>query len=1250
MLNCLTATELDKLIQPRLSAHYISAYRLYGVRTGEAGPDGPTKLAALIRERVNAHGWAIAPFHVAHHWATAFFYLRRGALHTRVYDSAPSPRTQFAFVKVIQSLGFDEPEVVSHGKQPRGSNECGVHVVWLAAMQENKSPTPYLPRIQPPGHEMVIPLGALRRVLAAALPNGLANATAKRLLDLVPAPERHEEPPLADPAGGAAPKSDPPVRVRNPDNACYIIATLQALAHTIPAGRLTGPLEARLQELRGRSAGPIALDDDIRATMQNPAKPVPVGKIGQHDAEEFLTRLLSTHETLAAQFATCETTTTKRRSEPDSQQQGPAVGVRLPVGPLTDTIEDAFDVLEDLQVIDRTVSTMVQVKPAADNIFFQLKRFGNDGEKIAKSVSVPQQFDRDDYRYEVTAAVLHKGSTPKVGHYTACVKRGGEWWLVDDAKDPQRVADPRQYLNRAYLVFAHVTALPGKKQKKQDQAVAADHPPQIAAEPTNTKQEPAPTVRPSEDDKRREHDRKVGNFMHTTTVDAYVEKLRAAGAPAVLYNTADSELAKLIHAANEDDAHAVRRLAILQRRHDATRDASWVVCADKHFVAAVRRAGRETVELYDSMPAKRPELKRTVHAIGAIMARLDGKTGAYKIEHLPTPRQRPDSNDCARHALRAVLARGAIKDTRLPTRDEIVDLVTATPPNVTEAGPAAKSTVEQPKAERPAAEHGTLVQFAYTILPPGDRRRQQMRKGAKSDNQLPMLVLRVDVDEGDTVKCPLCEDGSAHQFTKIGNYGAARAIEYHIKTRHGMCLRTLRLAPCPCGTEAGGAKCGAMALKVTVNQNHGVRAHVPHQDATLCGTCNAWWGNRSPAMPFRSHPCIPPGDGRKAPPWPLNHIPQRDEGPVGVETLTPSPPRTDEPNQATAPDFRTGEWRSRLPPLAETPVQSLTILADADPDLAKAMVRKALAKETRMSHVRMLRAVGEAAQKLVTTEDPLAKTHAIPWLIDWIKQRASESRWRWATINAHMGVLQSAMNYVQTYVKGVSGAWHLWTDTNWKLAMRTARTKAAADRPTQALPATPEQVLRACKLASPDVAFVLAVTWITFGRSGALIQLRREDVELRDETNGDTTFTITIMRGKSNRLGQDPHTVTGKLGDFSIYVKPIVNAITNPRQFIIHAPSSRHRDNIRNAMKSALRSANNEPRLENRSLRRGSLQMMATAGATTQMLLACSGHSSVKSLKRYLNFGRVMTDEQKAVTKIYDSIVKGGSGNTVLSC
>src|SRR3990167_7319462 len=77
------------------------------------------------------------------------------------------------------------------------------------------------------------------------------------------------------------------------------------------------------------------------------------------------------------------------------------------------------------------------------------------------------------------------------------------------------------------------------------------------------------------------------------------------------------------------------------------------------------------------------------------------------------------------------------------------------------------------------------------------------------------------------------------------------------------------------------------------------------------------------------------------------------------------------------------------------------------------------------------------------------------------------------------------------------------------------------------------------------------------------------------------------------------------------------------------APTRRARTNLMLSVKDTLRAATGNLQLENRSLRRGALQCLARAGAPLATMLNFSGHSNVNSLKRYLNFGRIMPDEHR---------------------
>uniref|UniRef100_A0A7S1MDI9 Tyr recombinase domain-containing protein n=1 Tax=Neobodo designis TaxID=312471 RepID=A0A7S1MDI9_NEODS len=412
----------------------------------------------------------------------------------------------------------------------------------------------------------------------------------------------------------------------------------------------------------------------------------------------------------------------------------------------------------------------------------------------------------------------------------------------------------------------------------------------------------------------------------------------------------------------------------------------------------------------------------------------------------------------------------------------------------------------------------------------------------------------------------------------------------------------------------------------------------------LCRTCGMWWGRHALRRVADVHPCIPQAIGEH-PPWPM---PTKEAtGPVGVAELGDDSDSDDEPLAPSQdpPDFRPGEQLTRLGSLAMTPLRSLKILASADADLASAIVRKALSYETRQHHVRHLHKVARQVRWMESNnpDDKRLSQPLLPWLIHWLKGRGRRKKWKWSTQSAEMGSIQAAFRYLPTYVPGAP-TWLLKDDVAWQLACRTCRNRARAEKTDQALPATVDQVHKACKFAidvlrRPDIAALLGLTWITYGRASALAQAKREDIVLSKDPDGETVAAITMMRGKSNKLGQDPHTVTNPLGCFAPFVVEYLENITEPDQWIVFAPTRTERKKLLGAMNDALRNANGIQELETRSLRRGSLQLMAKAGATIEVLLVCSGHSSVRSLKRYLNFGRVMSAEQRKAGKMAGQLV-----------
>jgi len=129
MHDCLSAAEIDRLVGPYLGGQYIHARMFYDARTATLDSDAAvTELGTRLARPTNT--WSIMPVHVRHHWATAVVTNDTAT----IFDSAPSPITAKDFAKTFRRLGRPAPVIICHARQPRGSNQCGLHVVLVAIL------------------------------------------------------------------------------------------------------------------------------------------------------------------------------------------------------------------------------------------------------------------------------------------------------------------------------------------------------------------------------------------------------------------------------------------------------------------------------------------------------------------------------------------------------------------------------------------------------------------------------------------------------------------------------------------------------------------------------------------------------------------------------------------------------------------------------------------------------------------------------------------------------------------------------------------------------------------------------------------------------------------------------------------------------------------------------------------------------------------------------------------------------------
>ena len=127
----------------------------------------------------------------------------------------------------------------------------------------------------------------------------------------------------------------------------------------------------------------------------------------------------------------------------------------------------------------------------------------------------------------------------------------------------------------------------------------------------------------------------------------------------------------------------------------------------------------------------------------------------------------------------------------------------------------------------------------------------------------------------------------------------------------------------------------------------------------------------------------------------------------------------------------------------------------------------------------------------------------------------------------------------------------------------------------------------------------------------------------QDFVQSESGLAITFRRGKTVKMRKKPYTVTTRPGAFEKYL----DLSGPPNEFLFYSESPKQRRELLKEMVRALKVEN--PDLESKSIRRGSLQHMAKNGVPANVLMTFSGHGSVDMLKVYLGFGVLLEDEAK---------------------
>jgi integrase len=141
-----------------------------------------------------------------------------------------------------------------------------------------------------------------------------------------------------------------------------------------------------------------------------------------------------------------------------------------------------------------------------------------------------------------------------------------------------------------------------------------------------------------------------------------------------------------------------------------------------------------------------------------------------------------------------------------------------------------------------------------------------------------------------------------------------------------------------------------------------------------------------------------------------------------------------------------------------------------------------------------------------------------------------------------------------------------------------------------------------------------ALAWLTAARVGCILQLTRDNVTLVG-----SHLTVQFRRGKGVKA-RGPYTVPTACPAAWLPRLTAFLATRTDSDWLWPYPDLRQRTAASLAFTRSLRAAH--PALEQRSLRRGALQVMAACGVDEATLLTYSGHTNVTMLRRYLDWGR----------------------------
>lgn len=323
---------------------------------------------------------------------------------------------------------------------------------------------------------------------------------------------------------------------------------------------------------------------------------------------------------------------------------------------------------------------------------------------------------------------------------------------------------------------------------------------------------------------------------------------------------------------------------------------------------------------------------------------------------------------------------------------------------------------------------------------------------------------------------------------------------------------------------------------------------------------------------------------------------------IALAELAASPPDLE------ALGFRKGH--GLVPPVALLTGTELLAAVRLPPATMPVLTVAALSHETRACHRRLLRL-------LASLPPPYRLMQISTAIVAYLSNEAQRRRWRHSTLLKYLCSTQGALGALPVYRRG-SIPIPLGTCPIWRQSIRAAAAKARVELPRHPPRATRIHVVSAlATTTSLPVRAAIAISWAVAGRVGDVLRLFRKDVQLEG-----SRLTVTYRHHKTLH-SKGPYSVTTMMdaADAAHVAKWLLQRSTDLWCFPNPA-------GLGPAVRTALKSIDSS--LEQRSLRRGALMLMAEKGVPESVLLEFSGHSSIKMLRRYLQWGAALQNRNES--------------------